>query len=337
MIETVRSSAFVLLALAAVAVACSANPADTVKNEGNAASSSSTSSSAGGGPSSSSTSSGGGTPTTTLGAAYCAYYEKCDPAALAPFGDEAACATALDGRVEEVKKAPGYNLDAARLAACAAKLQARGCGDPDPVECDPAPGTLAAGAPCLEERQCAGGACVRASFSDRCGKCAALGKAGADCSEGKPDCERGLFCDFDGEKCKAVAAEGAACTLETVCAAGLRCIADKCAKAVPENGACTEAGFECADAFDCVNGKCTKRTIAPAKIANLGESCDSGDNGPFITCRASYCDDLGTKKCLAFKKDGEACEDNTGCAPLRKCIEASAVAKTRARASDRTR
>ncbi|MBX3233361.1 MAG: hypothetical protein KIT84_33740 [Labilithrix sp.] len=41
----------------------------------------------------------------------------------------------------------------------------------------------------------------------------------------------------------------------------------------------------------------------------------------FTMCRASHCDQT-INKCVAFKKDGETCdEDDPGCLPFHKCLD----------------
>jgi hypothetical protein len=173
-------------------------------------------------------------------------------------------------------------------------------------------GTLPAGAACTLGMECASASCVRPACGADCcpGTCADGSYArdlpvGASCANGI--CAEGEFCDG---ACTARVGEGAACSPNAICQAGLDCygsvnptctrlggLGAQCATAFCETSqaVCNESTLvcsappevgnpctgiaECGVALNCVNGAC-------AKPGAVGEACVGPDGS--IQCQHGY-------------------------------------------------
>lgn len=264
-----------------------------------ATSSSGTGTSSSSGETSSSGSSGGGESAYVT--AYCTYLSKCSHSAfLELFGDDAGCQTAIQGSATKYSTLGGFSITADQYSACANKLSAGSCGEMF-AECQ-FMGTLADATPCGDSIQCKGGACVKTAFA-ACGKCAPLGGEGAECGSGRAECQAGLGCTPNTQKCTKPLAEGATCQLGgTACSPGLKCISKKCTKPLADGADCTGAEGSCASTSFCADDK--KCTALATKPANAGDSCDD----PSIGCKLSSCDAVPKpNKCVALVAEGGDC------------------------------
>lgn len=234
---------------------------------------------------------------------------------------EQACQNALN--------APGSGLTAAAIDQCANAVRTA-CGDDDACEdlFDDVRGTLAEGAPCDADYQCASGQCSTDGMSSvpGCGKCIAAVPIGAPCPQG--GCVAGAICQTteNGTSSTSVcvawktANEGESCgntfngtSTSIRCASGLFCkyetstsgsmTTGTCAQPVGEGSACGNAasGYaHCKAPFACVAGRCGKLLAADADCEDSGD-CQSG-----LAC------DRGTKKCAAivWGGTGSVCDDS---------------------------
>ena len=193
-------------------------------------------------------------------------------------------------------------------------------------------GTLAVGAACSSDTQCAKGKC---ELSGYCGKCVAVPQLGDSCKLGDI-CAAGSFCD--GASCKAKVAIDGTCTDANQCVTGAFCKAGgKCA-------ALGEAGAACADQNECrtnlvcsSENKCVAVTFGKAgdicntylgKACELGTFCQKSGKCETITtgstcgganslkCGAGqYCkldSAAGTSSCASNAAVGAACSSTEG-------------------------
>ncbi|CAN5543571.1 hypothetical protein BH11MYX1_BH11MYX1_19610 [soil metagenome] len=205
-------------------------------------------------------------------------------------------------------------------------------------------GTLAMGATCFTNEECASAACAMPSCTAACcaGTCSAVeppGKAGDPCATRA--CGAGLTCD-NTKKCVALFAAGAPCTLYTECDYGLGCLGDPgICGAMPHlgdacpDGQCAELGSycttdklcaplgllgdACATASDCARYyTCEPQSLACTRLPVMGEPCTG------LCSDGSYCDSA-TTTCTALLANGSACMVDRVCktgycdATLRAC------------------
>ncbi len=248
-----------------------------------------------------------------LGVARCAVMEACTPFTVRQFHDTVeSCRTAFKRRCLFALSAPGASSSAESVSSCAKVLATTACEAyvvSDPPACFPEPGTLANGAGCWDDSQCASGICLHGLFA-YCGKCQPGVGLGGSCATSP--CVAGLSC-ADGT-CVKLGSIGAACASDAACAvtlacragkcaanalgdpcdsatnagcrilAGLRCMASKCVAATS-----SETGGPCASFFDCRAGDCVASSCKPTVIE--GGACGPGLPGcrsPFV-CAGGKC------------------------------------------------
>lgn len=239
--------------------------------------------------------------------------------------------TRLQRSCENALAAPGIGITPGLLDQCSARVRSE-CGDDDACEdlFDDVRGTLAEGAPCEDDTQCASGECDRMSNSSTpaaCGKCAPSRQIGEPCSGG--GCVVGAACRTapgssspTESKCVAVrianAGESCGSFVEEVvrCAQGLTCKLDetssgastgKCTAPAGEGAPCGTQDSQfarCAAPFSCVNEKC-------GRLGGAGATCSGSDD-----CASGFGCDPSNRTCVAITwvADGAACDDN-----LRRC------------------
>jgi Dickkopf-like protein len=229
--------------------------------------------------------------------------------------------------LDDVAASGCSGLDRREPASCQLALEGRAAADADctiDAECageqyckvaSACPGKCAAyelaGSECSRDDHCASGlAC------DDNGHCVAPSKEGELCRQGEPDCASGLLClgeDSDAGtpgKCYPIADAlkgelGDACTLETLCQAGLACeisssdlVDGECVAKVSPGAACHAAiPDECPDDQYCklaagplTAGVCTAKPMA-------GEACAAGLGtanicAPYTRCDAGLCREI---------------------------------------------
>jgi len=221
----------------------------------------------------------------------------------------------------------GRTATAAHLTACAQAHQAAPCGTLttlDACRIDSLPGTLAVGAGCFDDAQCASLYCAIDSAADvSCGHCTNRLADGAACDHASDRCAIGDACDPQTSKCEkatpaAPLGAGEGCVVSVQCQPDLGCIANKCAPRIAEGGACPN-GDECKQELGCdvTTSKCTKRSVAKP-----GEACDVS----VVLCETGNCasgsDGKGT--CPKVIADGAACAAGDAaqtCLELSVCID----------------
>ncbi len=207
---------------------------------------------------------------------------------------------------------PGTGITTAFLDGCVAALGKNpGCTVAIP-ECVEPPGTLAVGAACGSDDQCASTHCALTAtstadggFSTSCGTCGATVADGAACQSGDA-CVAGDSCT--NGKCAAnttssggTGAVGAACQADSDCATPNHCDFTKGICAAPGT-----AGETCSASADCVSGLICNRSTEQcgAPIAS-GGACTGGDCAFGLGC------DPSSLKCvtITFAAQGAACDD----------------------------
>lgn len=217
--------------------------------------------------------------------AVCNKFETCSPFVTEVlYGDVATCKARFVLSCTSSFTAPGTSNAPAKTAACAKSVGAVACatflaGDLG-ADCNATAGTLAAGAACRDDAQCASTFCARAPDSE-CGTCAATTKAGDACVN--QACSRGTTCPKGATKCITPVAGkvGDACTVVEECdlAGGV---------------ACNTSSKKC----------------IPLTVATTGQTCGSKDisGTAFVTCAANgTCSALLNGKCVAAAADGATC------------------------------
>ena len=226
-----------------------------------------------------------------LAANLCSKLAECAPFLLeVAYGDVTMCTDRLTLTCTEQSLSVGSGMTEANLQHCADALDSATCND---VFANNVPsctfhGTLAAGATCGDNSQCASGFC--ANGGNLCGVCADKGAAGAACASGSNDeCQTGLVCS-SGKVCAQPAAVGAACDDTTQpCLTGSFCTSAKtCASTVAVGQDCPGAYLNFGNGTICLG----KGTAASPQIstqigtAAKGEPCGlaPGDGQPPTLC-----------------------------------------------------
>lgn len=282
---------------------------------------------------------GGGTVTVTsapadFSNAVCTKLDSCAPALTeATYGSVATCKERAAISTKNSLNAPGVTVTSSQLSDCLAAYNSISCGDllggsQMPKACDYR-GTIADGAACGTDAQCASGSCYpSATDATGCGKCQARAALGGDCSSAR--CESGLYCSSGtAKKCTAYLKLGDTCTADSGdrCGGTTTCIAGKCAAALAENADCDAKTQGCDPiAFlQCVPsatdgttaGKCTKVTAATA-----GQDCGLV-SGKYVACGGgNYCKGMtGTApgKCAATPKEPDDCTESKTCLSPARC------------------
>jgi hypothetical protein len=230
--------------------------------------------------------------------------------------------------------APGSGITTAYLDACAAALgKIPGCTSAVP-ECNDPAGTLAVGAACGSDDQCASTHCAitssssadaGASTTQNCGTCGATVADGAACQSGDvcvagDSCTNGT-CAKETTSSGGTGAIGSACQDDADCATPNHCNFTQGVCAAP--GA---AGSSCETASDCVSGLiCNASTEqCEAPVAN-GGACTGGDCASGLGC------DSTSKKCTAitFAAQGAACDNDAVLCDRGDCPIATSGGATR--------
>lgn len=268
--------------------------------------------------------------------AQCERWDSCAPAALkTKYADLAAC------KIGEAKDcafrttANGTGWDIASRVACASALAKQSCDDlvdQRPVtECVKV-GTLADGAGCADDAQCATGFCPTA-FGSFCSTCQKLPKEGDLCIQDR--CPGELYCrTLDpataGSKryCRAPVAQGADCDTTKPCLNTFACFNKKCVARAELDQPCDQKGISApfcsaAHELECIVvgpvQKCRPLVYSQAK-----ESC-ANDNE--LCAAAGYCADMGSGlACEAAAPEGGTCSITPECAPPFACQNQKCVA-----------
>ncbi|AKU93606.1 hypothetical protein AKJ09_00270 [Labilithrix luteola] len=228
---------------------------------------------------------------------------------------------------------PGVAMKPADLDTCAKAFASVSCDDLStrtlPASCT-LEGTLAKGATCAHDEQCATGLCKKASFG-ACGSCDEPSKEGTACSADAV-CAVGLVC---AGTCTKPAAKGAYCSPRDPCAQGLVCDPDKsrCVQGDPAGTRCADSPSS-PDLCDHVNGVVCNPLLMQceaAKVVAIGNRCNPYSD---VCAAGATCDAYG--ECVPPLAEGDDCRV-TGGGPscfypavceLGKCVVPAASACT---------
>jgi hypothetical protein len=245
---------------------------------------------------------------------------------------EAEYGARLQRSCEALVAAPGSGYTAALLDGCTAEIRAA-CWAADACDrpFDDLRGTLAAGAACADDVQCASGKCKKEFASNGegytfCGTCAAAKQVGEACDAGDA-CVSGAVCWQRPEKnpspssvpvCTAIreVGEGDACAIlgepPVICVKGLYCSSEpnqprRCMLPVGEGEPCGTGDVRCATPLQCVDERCGPRVYARA-----GEACSSTND-----CERGLVCDAKSKTCasVVWGPIGAACDAVRRCDP----------------------
>ena len=132
-----------------------------------------------------------------------------------------------------------------------------------------------------------------------CGQCEAAAPSGGSCDT-TTHCRYPDKCV--AERCVRPALPAESCGDARNCIAGASCVAGSCvARSFVTPGAPCDAARRCPYRSVCLGGRCVRTGL-------LGEACDSG----LQPCASGYCDP-DTKRCTAFRGEGEACSEGYHC------------------------
>jgi hypothetical protein len=249
-----------------------------------------------------------------LAAAVCAYGARCLPGFL----EETTCVKGEQTLCEHEVKVNGF-VNASLPQACGDAYTMAACtGAQTPPELAKdeciRKGTLETGTACEYDGQCKTGNCFRPYGG--CGKCAAFGVEGADCTMTTLKCAPGLVCA--DAKCRKPSALGEAC-VRTSCAYPNKCIGGKCAAPLADTTACTKNATD----DDPCEHRCNSGTCgpSPSRFVEANEKCD----GSTLICPAGTSCHGPTnddRTCLLDAYAGEACDADKGpeCAQTLACV-----------------
>jgi hypothetical protein len=251
-----------------------------------------------------------------VAAAYCDHAQACAPAFLTlAYGDIATCNARFVAAVTPTLGANGTTYTPDQLHACAQAVPGTSCGDflahKPATACRPPAGTLADGAACAADAQCAGTRC-KIPFGQVCGTCAKHAAAGAPCGV-DDDCSYGLKCV--GGSCVAYGNENDTCDGAHPCRPDLGCKAGKCGTPSTSGTACTDSA-ECDGAHGLFCGTVSKQ-CAPVTFDSAGQACGLVQQHIALCAGpGGYCAGLSSSKvqgtCRAAAADGASCDAVNG-------------------------
>lgn len=240
---------------------------------------------------------------TAFADAYCAKLQTCSTFVMSvAYGDLATCKTRWILNCTPNFGATGTSATPARTTACAQSINALACptflsGDLG-TACAIAAGTVAQGAPCGDDAQCASTFCARAPDA-ACGTCQAATMAGDPCVQSSCSVSTNTVCPAGKTTCvKPVAGKvGDSCVGHEQCDVGHQVGCN------PTNSKCIALTLATA------GGNCGADSIFPTSVA----VCPASG-----TCSASL-----AGKCSAVGTDGASCstsDTGTHCMPPARCV-----------------
>ena len=239
----------------------------------------------------------------TFADAYCAKLQTCSTFVMSvAYGDLATCKARWILNCTPNFGAPGTSATPARTTTCAQSIGALSCttflsGDLG-TACAVAPGTVAQGAACGDDAQCASTFCARAPTA-ACGTCQPVTMAGDPCVQSSCSVSTNTVCPAGKTTCvKPVAGKvGDACVGHEQCDVGHQVGCN------PTNSKCIALTLATA------GGTCGADSIFPTSVA----VCPASG-----TCSASL-----SGKCSAVGMDGASCstaDTGTHCMPPARCV-----------------
>jgi len=251
---------------------------------------------------------------------YCRRLEVCAPVSLqVGYGDEDRCVARSRPACAAALSAPGTGATPDSLRRCAEAYDSAACDDVvvgrPPRACAVA-GALAAGAPCVDDAQCASAHC-RVPADRACGSCVARGAVGDACDSDR-DCQYGLVCYFS---CLEPVALGAPCDgMTRQCPQTLVCYDYACSRPADRGAPCDPRADRC-DRDHGLYCDPDSKSCSPLSVVDVGGACGAG-----TLCRGGSCatdEATGASRCVANASDGEPCDAAGGpvCALPSRCVE----------------
>lgn len=247
--------------------------------------------------------------------ALCDRTQACAPALLQGlYGDVANCVTRVTATFAPGLTAKGSAVTAAVLDACASALPAASCGDllsnrlPD--ACTPPAGTLADGAACAVDAQCATKHC-KIALGKTCGTCAARSEAAGACVVAT-DCAPGLTC-ISGA-CAKLGTSGSACSATAPCRPDFVCRGGACAAPVAAGATCAD-GEGCDELHGVVCSAASKKCVN-VTYGGTNAACGLVPSGLEVCAASGYCKGVKAPSyqgtCVAAAEEGAACDLTNG-------------------------
>jgi hypothetical protein len=260
---------------------------------------------------------------TELASALCARYNDCAPTFVnIAYGSVDECKTRLSLSIAKGVGATGSNLTPTELETCSKDVPAISCEDilgrKLPATCKPPAGTLADGAACNADAQCANKRC-KVATNATCGVCAAPAAAGGACTK-NDDCDDGLGCT--GAICVAFGGTGSTCDATHPCNSTLGCVGGKC-------GAPSKAGTACKDSTECdqLHGAfCDGKICQTVSLGPVAAECGLVGGQLALCTGPASCVGFGGKSlkgtCTQAPADGTACNVDGGakCEDPAQCV-----------------
>ncbi len=264
--------------------------------------------------------------------AVCNQIATCTPFALKEaFGDVQTCAQRSAIPCPGTLSAGGTKTTPAELEKCSQVIRSQTCEDaldnPQPPECS-IPGTLAAGAACGHDWQCATGFCELVG-GKLCGSCATRASSGQRPPDGgaacvvDDDCESKLVCAAG--TCVSPGAIGTTCSGTQPCLRTLTCISGKCATPLAQGATCS-AATDCNGSLGLYCDTAGTKRCVQAGTASAGQPCGAV-SGMLVACTAgALCANLdmqGQGTCHEPAVDGAPCGTlaGIGCTLPAVCID----------------
>jgi hypothetical protein len=253
--------------------------------------------------------------------AQCERLATCAPHRLATdYGTPEFCRARRDEACRRDFSTPAQGEAAADRLACAQALAVQSCrgfalGRRLPA-CDPRPGTLAGGAPCLATSQCGPGLRCRTDGGP-CGVCRPAIEPGGDCGWWPAGCPDGTAC-FD-DRCLPPRQPGEPCkTTPATCLPGTECTVRGCEEKLAERGTPC-AGEDLCDPMRGLHCDLVTTLCAPwAPAVALGRPCGTfTPDGSVLTCDGdAICFGPGFegRTCRARADAGQPCDPARGTA-----------------------
>jgi hypothetical protein len=259
--------------------------------------------------------------------ALCAKYDGCAPLLVAQqYGDQTTCVARTKPTCVAELAAPGTSQTPASLEDCAKQLGNLTCAgltaNTPPDACKVKPGTVANGAACGTDAQCASTACIDRGTTG-CGTCAPRVAAGGACGDkGQGPCDYGTTCV--SKVCKKLANAGEACTASGDCSFGLVCKSSACAQPDATGASCTPGADDTCDRSKGFYCHPTKKQCIAAKQGSVNGACGFDSGGEFTVCvGGAYCKTGASQLsgvCTKLVADGGACSDKDPCQTPALCI-----------------
>jgi hypothetical protein len=266
--------------------------------------------------------------------AQCAAYQQCQPERFAEhFSAEQQCVQIRGAQCLEARQAPGNSATPDMLTQCTAQIGNLDCTAYPAFTDFPVDtvysachftGTLSEGAGCIDDGQCASGACAH-FHSDSCGTCVTP-DASQPCFL-SAECPGTQVCRYS--RCTPQGELDAGCDSENACRASLVCRNGHCGTPAPEGNTCDTSLQDCA-----ANLYCTSQGCVRAQLKVQGDRCGIESNGSWFLCSAGlkciYSSMLGHNECVPAGDAGTPCYYADDCMPGLTCFSGSCGVATAA-------